>query len=462
MIYKIYNYGICIPALLMLLGCSQVSEEDPYLNAHITGQITVDAELDTTRDYSGIELKILLPDTSGQLSDTLFYAVTDVDGQYAGDVRFPKNNIYSLTVSRRSNTLGVVNLVLADRDTVQFNAELPDLDETAAIESVENDLYSTFERLQSGVNRVIQFANAGHVSEDTLAMELRKWSDMFWEFYEENTQSFAGQQSAATSVRLLEGWEDDLMMQRLRKIIENDQNLIPFASRIGTRYFADEYDLDHAVSFIDSLVVNSANDRIRMELKMDKIKLLYDSARVETARMELDHFKENYLDFREAYVWVDRFEYDLSSLAPGSELPGFELISLEGDTINRDNMIGTAYMLEFTRLDNFLYQQQFDRTIAIYHIYKNYGVDFITIPLEATNPMLNGFFEERARLWPVAQPGSFDPEALYEDFNLNTLPTRILVDRNGTVVRKYEGTEFNDIVRGLQIVLTDNTEEETS
>jgi len=107
-----------------------------------------------------------------------------------------------------------------------------------------------------------------------------------------------------------------------------------------------------------------------------------------------------------------------------------------------------------------LYQQQFDRNIAIYHIYKNYGLEFLTVPFDATEVILNAFFDERARLWPFAQPGTFNTDDLREKFNLNTLPTRILVDKNGIIVRKYEGTEFNDIVRGLQIVLTDINEEE--
>lgn len=460
MIDKHCTHGIWILALLILAACSQEDKKEPYMQTHITGKITVDAELDTTRDYSGIELKILRPDTLGQLNDTLFYAVTDEDGSYAGNARIPKSDIYPLSILRRSNELGVVNLVLADKDTVQFDAELPDLEETAQVQSRENDLFTSYERLQAGINRIFQFANAGLVTGDTLEMEMMKWSDMFWDFYEDNLNTFAGQQAAASSIRLLEGWQDELMMERLWKVIDDDPSLIPFASRIGIRYYTDEYNLDQALTFIDSLVTKNASDRINMELKMNKIKLLYDSARVETVKHELDRFKTEYQSYREASSWVENFEYELATLAPGSKLPDFEIITLEGNTITRESMKGKPYMLEFTRFDNFLYQQQFDRNIAIYHIYKNYGLEFLTVPFEATEVVMNAFFDERARLWPFAQPGTFNADELREKFNLNILPTRILVDKNGMIVRKYEGTEFNDIVRGLQIVLTDIKEEE--
>jgi hypothetical protein len=462
MVNKSYIHFLIIFVVLLAAGCSQDERVEPFYQAHITGAITVDEELDSSRDYSGIELMILRPDTLGQLNDTLFYAITDESGHYAGDARIPQSDIYSLTISRRANQLARVNLVLADQDTVLFNAELPNVEETTVIESHENDLFRSYERLQSGVNRLFQFANAGYVTQDTLDMEVRKWSDMFWDFYLEHSDSFAGEESAATSISLLEGWQDSLMMERLNIVIDSNPSLIPFASQVGTRYYSDEFGLERAISFIDTLKTRNIDDRVNMELKMSQIKMLYDSARVDAARLELEEFKDQYMNFRDAASWVERFEYDLTSLAPGSELPEFEMISIEGDTITKESMLGTPYLLEFTRLDNFLYQQQFDRNIAIYHIYKNYNVEFITIPFHASTVVMNAFFEERARLWPFAQPGMFNESQLREDFNLNILPTRILVDENGIIIRKYEGTEFNDIVRGLQIVLTNNTEEETS
>jgi hypothetical protein len=181
--------------------------------------------------------------------------------------------------------------------------------------------------------------------------------------------------------------------------------------------------------------------------------MLYDSARVDRSRQELEEFRERFAGNQVADFWIERFEYDLERLAPGADMPAFVIEDLDGQSITNSSLSGQPYILEFTRLDNLLYQDQFDRNVAIHHIYKNYGVDFITIPFDASEIVIDAFFEERAQLWPVALPGTFDRDELIERFNINVIPTRILVDASGRVVRKYEGTEYNDIISGLRHVI---------
>src|SRR5690625_5661993 len=66
-------------------------------------------------------------------------------------------------------------------------------------------------------------------------------------------------------------------------------------------------------------------------------------------------------------------------------------------------MNGTPYMVEITRFDNALYQQQYDRTIAIYQIYRNYGLEIITIPVSTSRITMDAFFEERSQFWKVVE-----------------------------------------------------------
>lgn len=443
------------------MACEKTEKPEPSSQVHITGQITVNAELDTTGDYADIELKVLQADTAGAMTDTLFFAVTDSVGNFAGDASIQVDDFYSMIISRYGQNLALFELILADGDTVHINAELPNVSDTSDISSLENDLLATYDRLHDNVDRLIQFASAGHVSEDTLFMELQKWSDMFWDFYEDNRSTYVSRMSAASSIRLLEGVNEEMMMDRLNHIIDQERQLMPFASRAGIRYYTENYNLDRAIAFTDSLFQKEMDDRFRLELEMNRIKLLYDSARVDQAKLELSQFKEQYSTFPEASEWIESFEYDLTTLAPGSEMPDFEIVSTDGEIISKENLKGKAYVLEFTRLENFLYQQQYDRSVAIYHIYRNYDIEFVTIPFGASEILINAFFDERAKLWPFAQPETFEVDEIENQFNINTLPTRILVDKQGNVVRKYEGTEFNDIIRGLQIVLNENLEEET-
>ncbi|MEX1212754.1 MAG: hypothetical protein WEA36_07910 [Balneolaceae bacterium] len=450
--------GLVVATLLLLSACGP-SEEGELHSAQIYGQITVDEELDTLRDYSQFELLIQQRLAGGLQTDTVFFAETDGDGYYGGEAQFSNSGIYSLRVSRYGEELAWSDLVLAPEDTIEFSAEFPDVEQTATISSRENDLYRSYLRLQTGVNRLFRFAQAGYVSGDSLNQEIQKWSDLMWDFHLDHPNRFTGRQSGAASLRLLEGWNDSLMVTRLENAVERDPQFIPFASRIGVQFHARTEGLDRALTYLDSLRGKSPDEEFHRQLSMTRVKLLYDSSRVDQARQEFAEFKRTYAGREDTDAWVERIEDDLTRLAPGSDIPDFSIETVDGQTLSRELKMGSPYILEFTRFDNPLYQDQFERNVAIHHIYKNYGIDFITIPFGANEIVLNAFFEERTRLWPVAVPSSFEATDLVEQFNINVIPTRILVDRHGHVVRKYEGTEYADIIRGLRLVL-DGTEPE--
>lgn len=55
--------------------------------------------------------------------------------------------------------------------------------------------------------------------------------------------------------------------------------------------------------------------------------------------------------------------------------------------------------------------------------------------------------------WGVAAFGTFDIQKLIETFNVTDVPTRILVDQNGNIVRKYVASEFTDVIQGMNTVI---------
>jgi hypothetical protein len=156
--------------------------------------------------------------------------------------------------------------------------------------------------------------------------------------------------------------------------------------------------------------------------------------------------------------WAENISYDLEFLAPGYPFPELSLMLSNGDSLNTSDLEGTPYLIEITRLDNPLYQQQFDRTLAIHQIYSNFGLQIVTIPLGATEVMLDAFFEERPRLWNVVQPNSFDSDTMLELLNINRVPTRFLVNGDGAIIQRYVGAEYDNIVRGLQQITNQNEE----
>lgn len=423
----------------------------------IKGQITVDPELDDTGDYSGIELMASIRFSEDE-NDTLFYAVTDSTGEFSGRASFPEKNLYPLLISRNDNTFGIANVVLAQDDTVTINGQLPDIEQTIEVESEENEVLDVFRRVERNFARVAQFINAGALSSDSVRIEIDKWSDIYWDIYEQYPQTYAAKLAGETSVSMLSGFNDSLMVERSQILLQDYSEILPSTRTTLLEYYAETEGLDRALSFIENLKGRLEDQEDKMELEMERIELLYDSSETLQATQVLDQFKEDYSENDAAMEWAEDISYDLEFLAPGSPFPniGFRLIN--GDSLNTRDLVGSPYMLEITRFDNSLYQQQFSRTVAIHQIYRNFGLEIITIPLATTDVTLNAFFDERTQLWMVAQPNSFDADQLIERLNLNRVPTRFLVDSDGNIIRRYVGEEYDDIVRGLQQITTQTEE----
>jgi len=440
-------------AAILSVGCS--SSDNDLQEAHISGQITVDEELDSSGDNSGIEL-IVSFQRADEPRDTLFFARTDEDGYFSGTAQFERRDVYPVVVTRNRNAFGILNVVFADGDSVSINAKLPDVNDTAEISSKENDVLRTFQRVERNFNRVAQYINIGAVSEDSVTIELQNWSNIYWQIYEENPGTLASDLAGNMSVSILSGWNDSLMVERAESLIGAKNRLRSNGRSVMLDYYAETEGLDRAVSFLNRIETLSDNQDDKMTIKMDLIELLYDSSRTAEATEELNQFKETYSDVTLAMEWAENIGYDIEFLAPGSPFPDFTFETINEDSVSSDGMSGSPYIIEFTRLDNRLYQQQFDRTVAIYQIYSNFGLDIITVPIAANQIAVEAFFSERDLYWYFVQPNSFDTDDLVERFNINRVPTRFLVDSDGTIIRRYIGDEFQEVVRGLQNITSQN------
>ena len=436
--------------IFALLSCSRESP-DPIQKAIVKGNITVDRNLDPSGDFSGIRLLTTSRNEIG-VTDTLFFAVTDSIGDFEATATFSESDIYPMLVSRNANILGIINMIFADGDTVRISGQIPNISETVTIDSRENEVYRTLERVDNSFDRVVSFINAGYFTADSVGLELEKWSDIYWEVYETYPKTYAGKVAAENSISLLRTWNDSLMVSRADEIMRESGKIEPATLNTVVEYFAEFSGLDHAIAKLDEYK-NITDSRSQvLDIEVQKIELLFDSSRTREANRLLDQFKTTYSDNQLAMQWAENISYDLEFLAPGYPFPRFEFVKLTGDSLSNRSLRGKPFLLEITRFDNFLYQQQFDRTVSIYQIYQNFDLEIITVPLATTEVTLQAFFSERSQLWNVIQPGSFDPDELITLLNINRLPTRFLVDREGDIIRRYVGNEYDDVVRGLQLI----------
>lgn len=452
---SIKRFGsVLLIGLWLMAGCSSEPETPSAL---VKGHITVSDSVDSSGDYSGIGITIVKRDSASAPVDTVYHQLTDSTGHFSGRAAFPGRGFYPFIISRNGKKIATARLILANRDTVTVDAELPDLSQTLNIQSKENDALKVYQRVDRAFNRVAAYANAGRIAADSLSIELEKWSGIYWSVYEKNDQTLAGKMAASEAIRLLNGFNRKEMMQKVR-IAQKDEDLVNLAAGYGKDYLAHQQGLDQALAYLDSLKKQDYGREQKMRLQMERIKLLYDSARVEEATRELNHFKNQYADSKDAKQWASDISYDLTYLAPGDSIPDFSFKLPDGREISRETLMGTPYILEITTLANRMYQQQYDRTVAIYHIYKNFGLNIVTIPLDQSQVTVDAFYQERAKPWPVAPAHAFKREAILDRFNISRIPARFLVNRKGRIVRKYIGNEFEDVVKDLKTVINQTEE----
>ena len=444
--------------LLLLSGCSADSEE-PANSALISGRVTVDEEIDSSGDNSGIELLITIPVAGSQDPDTIFYEVTDSTGFFEGRAYFDEPNVYRMVVLRNENVFGFQGLVLADDDTISYTATLPDIGTTSELQSEENDIFRDLERVDRNFNRVARFINAGALSADSVEIELNKWSDIYWDVHERYPGTYASMIAGNSSVAVAGGWNDSLMVERANMLLDTEGFLRRPSREALAEYYAETEGIERVLEFYNRLESLAETDDRRMELQIDRIDLLYDSSMTVEANRYLHEFREAHAENDIAMEWAENKSYDLEFLAPGTPFPNFSFYTLTGDSLSSSTLENSPFLLEITRLDNNLYQQQYDRTVAIHQIYSNFGLKIITVPLAATNVTLEAFYEERGLLWSVIEPDSFQADSLIDRYNINQVPTRFLVNNNGELVRRYVGNEYDDVVRGLQSIITQNSEQ---
>ena len=324
--------------------------------------------------------------------------------------------------------------------------------------SREHRAIETFNRIDRNFRRVSAYISAGAIADSLIYDEVFKWSDIYWEVAQKNKNTIASNLAATESVRLLNLINKPLMMKRIDEALQ-DEDRIFIASHFGFPQVSKIYGIDKGVFYLDSLASLTEDEDIILSLNQLKIEAYYDSSRVEKAKKALEKFEREYKDNVNAMEWAKNIGYDLVYLAPGYRVPDFKFITQEGDSVNAASLIGKPYILEITPVASKLYQNQYDRTVVIQQIYQNYDLEIFTIPLDRSEVTVNAFFEERVKHWSVAAFDSFDIQKLIETFNVTDVPTRILVDQKGNIVRKYVATEFTDVIQGMNTIINQTKRE---
>jgi len=439
-------------SLLIVLGACSKAQDYPHLTT-ITGRITVADSVDTTGDFSGFKLSIVLSDTTGR-PDTLFKATTARDGRFRSQILVPAQGRYQITIGRYENQLATAIIVLGKEDSVRITAEFPNIEKTFLVESPENEAMRAYDRITRSYNRVLQFLQRGALSPDSIPDELMKWSKIYWELQDQYPTSLASRLGIIESFNILDGVNDSLMVARLTAM-NQDETLMRSVSILSIGAMTREQGLTSTLDYLNKRKKASKDAVNRRYLDISRVQLLSDSLRIAEALKEMDAFDKEHTD-QVSKGWSGMTRIDLTQLSLGKPMPSFTLRLEGGAKLPSDSLKGKPYILEIASLRDPIYQQQFTQMQGYFYVYNPMGLQFYTIPIEDNVVVIDGFYQDRDQLWPLAEAGYWREGDLMQRLNITSLPVRFLVDGEGKIVRKYAGN-INLIVPDLQRVITPKT-----
>jgi hypothetical protein len=146
--------------------------------------------------------------------------------------------------------------------------------------------------------------------------------------------------------------------------------------------------------------------------------------------------------------WAVKAVYELENLMPGMTAPEIGLVDLQGKGVSLAGLRGNVVLLEFFAPDGD-FMADFENRAAIVDLGDRFPLATVSISLEPDSTYTLGLLDARPmRGTLVIDPGGSESAAA-KAYNVNVLPTRILIDAEGLIVGKYVGGGFEGISRDL-------------
>lgn len=436
-------------AILIFGACSQAEPQNK--SVIISAEITVSAEIDSTRDYSGINFTIVSP-RDEIARDTILNAFTDIDGRFKVVAGINERGTYPLVVSRNNRVLHITNIVLAPNDTIRIEGSIPELNRNFRISSVENDAMATYERLQRLYGRVATFAYGGRVEADTIPGLMNQWSDYFWSLRTEYPGTYASELASVDAIEILEGWNDTVVMDRILQL-ENRNEYIPVKIIYGGHIKARLEGIDEGLKYLEGLRSSIQDSDQRTTIDMRSIELLVDYQEYDRALNELSRLTTRNRSDEAFQRWATSVKYELENLIPGREIPDFTMQISETESISKTSLLGSYYMMEVVLLADANYQSIYPSLSSLYQSIPTDLVSFYSFPLDNSQITINGFFEERSKRWSFSNAGALDQNDFLEILRIDQVPTRYLIDPNGIIISRYASHDLSGLENDINIII---------
>ncbi|NNE69972.1 MAG: hypothetical protein HKN29_06360 [Rhodothermales bacterium] len=426
----------------VLAGCG--ANSSAQVASHLSGRLMISAEVDSLADYSGFEV-VVVSNLEGDI-DTLAVAETDMEGRFETGVRATERGIYPLVISRGGQTLTIEEIVIAADDSVRMTATFPLDGRPVRLVSVENAAWSAYKNTKAQYNRGVLdlVQNNPEYTEQEMGNAVAQASGILWSLQQTFPDTFGSLVANAEAVVMLEGWNDSLAVARAREIAATHPSKVDIIRAIR-RSVARLEGQDAAVAFLRSYLDGGADDpEILSEVVVARMDSLQQAEAVLVAR----EIQAEYPDSEWA-GWAEGAIYESENLLPGMSAPAFSVIDTEGEVIDNQTLADQFYMLEFYTPTHPLFLEELGQRQAVLNALADEVFEAISISVDPDSAyneaLLDGRdFQGRFVFEPEGQES-----AVAVAYNVNLIPTRILVDPNGLIVGKYVGAAFNQLENDL-------------
>lgn len=436
---------------LFLTTLAACGEPEPVVRSHVSGQLTVSSEIDSTGDFRDFEVVVVRRDPADDV-DTLGLALTDADGHFEMTVESPEEGVYPMIVTRSGATLSVDELIVVDGDTVRVSGTYPLGRRSLRIISPENAAWSAYRNTRQQHDRqMAELLESGEGTDAEISRMVGATSSILWSIPESYPGTIAASLARAESVVMLEGWNDELLRERLPSV-EADNRLITDVVRAGRRSIARSAGQDSSTRFIRSYV-----DRV--EAPDRKASLLAELVVAHTDSLEADEAIEVASELRRRFpdsswsTWASRATYELENLMPGMTAPGFTIVTREGEEISSTEINQGFILLEFYEPLDEAFLRELAHRNAIVEALDGRILRAVSMSVDPDSAVNEALFDGRDL------PGLFSylPEgresAVARAYNVNVVPTRYLIDPDGRIVSKYRGRAMSALEQDLAAVI---------
>ena len=443
----------CASALLALTlaACGgedkePLAAEKPPVSAWLEGTITVSADVDSTADYSGIRVLVVMPDDAGDL-DTLGAATTDASGHFATALTAPDRGIYPLLIQRRGRTFAQADLVVADGDTTTLRAELPvRTPRGVRLRSPENAAYDAYRNARAQHAATARGLLGSDL--DALATAQQQAASVLWSLRQNYGGTLGAELAAVEAVALLAGLDDQRAVEYASAVEPGGAAYVP-TSRVARKAIGLSAGVDSAAAFLNRRRAAAAEPVEAAAIQAELVQTYLEAERRDDALAAARTLRGDYpgTPFAE---WAERAEYEAERLLPGLPAPAFTAESADGP-LTLSNFEGRHVILEFYEPG-----PGYATVLPTLQALTEGAVGRLAlVSVSVADPDRDALFAE-GRTLPGHRVSAGAPDAeLPALYNVNVVPTRFLIAPDGTIVRKFVGSTLPELQREVLARLQD-------